>query len=416
MANKWNTTDIEKISTAFTHKNLEKCFQDYDQISGEEIVNATDYPQINYFILREIFQRWEEETQKFKSIYFDFESEEVKKSFQDFKNTLSRHIQVSKADFSPLLEQATRKTLELYMKPEAFFIADFRNLPDFKLTPDWLSRNTVFFKHYDGLLKELKEALTEDFMYANQALEIVKNKLQQHTEDYSEEIESIAQAAGLELRPAPEVKAPENDNLSFFERLVANPPKPSQSYSEPEVSPFERLVSKAKVQAPVQEEPEMEAPAVETPVLETQTMDVEKNSPSETKAPAVEIAFEPSTPAPKAIANAPQPDHRSVFDGLNIPTLNDKHSVQEGNSLADLQQRSRIDSLKGSLSLNQRFSFLNALFDGNLQNFEAALNMIEESSDYATAKAQLETKYGQNWKPDSEDLKDFLHLIKRRLS
>lgn len=404
MANKWNTTDIEKISTAFADKNLEKCFQDYDQISGEEIVSATEFPQINYFILREIFQRWEEETQKFKSVYFDFETEEVKKSFQEFKNTLSRHIRVSRQDFSPLLAQATRKTLELYMKPEAFFISDFRNLPEFKLTPEWLSKNAVFFKQYDWLLKELGENMSEEFMYANQALEFVKNRLQGNTEDFSDEVERIAAAAELELRPAPEVKAPENDNLSFFERLVANPPKPSQNYTDPELSPFDRIVSKAKVQATP--EP-VSPPPVETPAPLAEAVP----EPPVQEEEAARLIVPPVAEVEEKLA-----DHRSVFDGLNIPTLNDKHSVVEGNSLADLQQRSRIDSLKGSLSLNQRFSFLNALFDGNLQNFEAALALVEESSDFASAKAQLETRFGQNWKPENEDLKDFLHLVKRRLS
>lgn len=402
MANKWNTTDIEKISTAFAHKNLEKCFQDDVQISGEEIVSATDFPQINYFILREIFQRWEEETQKFKSVFFDFDAEEVKKSFQEFKNTLSQYIRVKKEDFSPLLEIATRKTLELYMKPEAFFIADFRNLPDFKLTPEWLSKNAVFFKQYDWLLKDLKEECTEDYLYANRALEVVKVKLQQNTEDFSALVEDIAEAAGLDLRPAPVEKVPENDNLSFFERLVANPPKPSHSYTEPEVSPFDRIVNKARIQPTVQEEPAQETPqaaAVLPPAAVVESAPVE----------------EYTAPLIAAVPEIPR-DARSVFDGLNIPTLNDKHSVEEGNSLSDLQQRSRIDSLKGSLSLNQRFSFLNALFDGNLQHFEAALNLVEESADYATAKSQLESRYGQNWKADNEDVKDFFHLVKRRLA
>ena len=83
MANKWNTTDIEKISTAFVQKTIETCFQEKTKISGEQIVTATEYPQINYFVLREIFNRWETETARFKSAFFDFENPEVQKSFAE---------------------------------------------------------------------------------------------------------------------------------------------------------------------------------------------------------------------------------------------------------------------------------------------------------------------------------------------
>ncbi|MFS0490794.1 hypothetical protein [Leadbetterella byssophila] len=398
MANKWNTTDIEKISTAFTHKNLEKCFQNYEQISGEDIVSSTAIPQVNYFILREIFLRWEEETQKFKSQYFDFQAEEVQKSFLDFKNTLSRYILVNKENFAPLLESAVKKTLELYMRPVAFFIADFRNLPDFKLTQEWINKNVVFFKKYDWILRELQNHIEEDFIYANHALERVKILLQTHTENLEEEIDAIAQEAGFTPPPA----EPENDNLSFFERLVANPPKPTASFQEPEISPFERIVQKSKVQETQKVEQIIEVetttiaapPVVETPghvVIET---------PAETHRIVERVTVSKT----------------SIFD--NVPTLNDKMSTNEGNSLSDLQQRSKIDSLKGSLSLNQRFAFLNGLFGGNLQDFEAALNLVEESSNYEVAKAALEAKFANtyNWKSDSDESIEFFQLVKRRLS
>ncbi len=398
MANKWNTTDIEKISTAFTHKNLEKCFQNYEQISGEDIVSSTAIPQVNYFILREIFLRWEEETQKFKSQYFDFQAEEVQKSFLDFKNTLSRYILVNKENFAPLLESAVKKTLELYMRPEAFFIADFRNLPDFKLTQEWINKNVVFFKKYDWILRELQNHIEEDFIYANHALERVKILLQTHTENLEEEIDAIAQEAGFTPPPA----EPENDNLSFFERLVANPPKPTASFQEPEISPFERIVQKSKVQETqkVEQVIEVETTTIAAPPVVETPVHVVIETPAETHRIVERVTVSKT----------------SIFD--NVPTLNDKMSTNEGNSLSDLQQRSKIDSLKGSLSLNQRFAFLNGLFGGNLQDFEAALNLVEESSNYEVAKAALEAKFANtyNWKSDSDESIEFFQLVKRRLS
>lgn len=415
MANKWSTTDIEKISTAFTQKNLQKCFQENDMLNGEQIATATAFPQINYFVLREIFSRWEEETGRLKSPYFDFNAPEVQKSFSDFRNTLSRHILVGKEDFSPILETATRKTLELYIRPEAFFIADFRSLPDFKLTRPWLHKNQVFFKRHDWLIRDLGQAVEGDFIYANQALEEVKRLLGTQTEDFTEEIDRIAQEAGIEVEapktPEPE---PENDNLSFFERLVANPPRPTSEFREPEVSPFERIAHKVKAetaQVVIKTETVAEAtlPAEPAPVPQA----------TEPASEAVEVIPPVQEAAVKTVHTRTviQEETRSIFEGLNIPTLNDRLSSEEGNSLSDVHQRSRIESLKGSMTLNQRFSFLNSLFGGDLDSFEEALRQVEQCGNFAQAQDVLETRYAQknNWHLRTEDVKEFMGLVKRRL-
>lgn len=437
MANKWNTTDIEKISTAFTQKNLQKCFQENDTLSGEEIVSATAFPQINYFVLREIFSRWEEETGRLKSPFFDFNAPEVQKSFADFRNTLSRYIRVSREDFAPLLESAVRKTLELCLRPEAFFVADFRALPDFKLTRPWLHKNQVFFKSYDWLIRDLGQAVEGDFIYANQALEEVKRLLATRTEDFSEEVDRIAREAGLETAPqkAPEpVKEPENDNLSFFERLVANPPRPDSGFREPEVSPFERIMSRVKAGVPAAEVPAAVHAAPAEPLrpsepaaapLVTEAVPVAEATPV-----AEEVTVVRAEPAPVSLPAEPvrtevvqtrtvvREETRSIFEGLNIPTLNDRLSTSEGNSLADVHQRSRIDSLKGSMTLNQRFSFLNSLFGGDLAGFEEALSQAEQCGSFDQARDLLETRYGgkHNWHLRTEDVKEFMGLVKRRFN
>ncbi len=410
MANKWNTTDIEKISTAFTKKTIETCFQDDIKISGDEIVTFTEYPQINYFVLREIFNRWEESTIRFKSPYFDFDAADVQKSFADFKNTLSRNILVDKENFTELLSIATSKTLNLYLQPEAFFVSDFRDLPDFKMSQDWLSKNTVFFKDYGWVLEGLKGSLdsSSSWIYANQAIDEVKSLLAGKHEDFESVIDAIAEEAGIVKEvPVPEVlveekKAPENDNLSFFERLVANPPKPTSTFVEPEVSPFERIVNTIPR---VREEvitPEavkvVEVASVEVPVVAV---------------PVVERVIETVTTTQSVVET-----RKSIFADLDIPTLNDKLSSSEGNSLSDSYQKSRIESLKGSMTLNQRFGFLNTLFAGDLNAFEGALAEVETYSSFQQAKDMLVSKYAQkyNWNLQNEDSEEFIGLLKRRFS
>ena len=412
MANKWNTTDIEKISTAFTQKNLQKCFQENDRINGEQIASATDFPQINYFVLHEVFNRWEEDTNRLKSVYFDFDAPEVQKSFADFRNTLSRYILVGKEDFGPLLESAVRKTLQLYIRPEAFFIEDFRSLPDFKLTREWLRKKQVFFKSYDWLIRDLGEAIAGDFIYANQALEEVKRLLANQTEDFTSETDRIAFEAGIvpKASKTPE-KEPENDNLSFFERLVANPPKPGSDFREPTVSPFERIAHRVKAETARVEIVTQKASEPVVTVLEEEVL------------PEIEAVPEilPADPVRTEVVQTRtvvREETRSIFENLNTPTLNDRlSSTEERNTLADVHQRSRIDSLKGSMTLNQRFSFLNSLFGGNLDDFEAALRQVEQCTGFDQARDMLERNYGakNNWGLRNEDLEELMGLVKRRL-
>jgi hypothetical protein len=407
MANKWNTTDIEKISTAFVQKTIETCFQEKTKMSGEQIVTATEYPQINYFVLREIFNRWETETARFKSAFFDFENPEVQKSFTEFKNTLSRYISVDKEGFKELLNHATKKTLELYLQPEAFFVSDFRNLPDFKLSQSWLVKNSIFFKDYNWVIESLSESLgsSDNWIYANQALEDVKNLLKNRPEDFTETVNAIAREAGFELEEEPKVevkpKVEENDNLSFFERLVANPPRPTSTFQEPEISAFDRIVSRF--------------PKEEVAVTITEPVHVAEVLPViEVPKPVIEVA----KPVIVADKTAVVVETKSVFDGLSIPTLNDRLSSSDGNSLSDVHQRSRIESLKGSMTLNQRFSFLNSLFAADLVTFENALNEVEKSTDFEQAREVLNANYSSrfSWNTTGDDYLEFMNLVKRRFS
>jgi hypothetical protein len=408
MANKWNTTDIEKISTAFVQKTIETCFQEKTKMSGEQIVTATEYPQINYFVLREIFNRWETETARFKSAFFDFENPEVQKSFTEFKNTLSRYISVDKEGFKELLNHATKKTLELYLQPEAFFVSDFRNLPDFKLSQSWLVKNSIFFKDYNWVIESLSESLgsSDNWIYANQALEDVKNLLKNRPEDFTETVNAIAREAGFELEEEPKVevkpKVEENDNLSFFERLVANPPRPTSTFQEPEISAFDRIVSRF--------------PKEEVAVTITEPVHVAEVLPViDVPKPVIEEVAKPVIVADKTAVVV---ETKSVFDGLSIPTLNDRLSSSDGNSLSDVHQRSRIESLKGSMTLNQRFSFLNSLFAADLVTFENALNEVEKSTDFEQAREVLNANYSSrfSWNTTGDDYLEFMNLVKRRFS
>ncbi|MBX7243088.1 MAG: hypothetical protein K1X92_15195 [Bacteroidia bacterium] len=86
-------------------------------IKGEELKDCTDFPQINKFILFQLFQVLNQQFQKLKHPYFDYENGEVQGSVNQLKNQLSRNIRISREDFKPLLKKAVYNNLKLLLDP-----------------------------------------------------------------------------------------------------------------------------------------------------------------------------------------------------------------------------------------------------------------------------------------------------------
>ncbi len=51
---------------------------------ADEIIHLTPVQQVNYFVLKELFQRWKSEINQLKSPYFDYDNDEVQASLKAF--------------------------------------------------------------------------------------------------------------------------------------------------------------------------------------------------------------------------------------------------------------------------------------------------------------------------------------------
>ena len=121
MENKINTVFLVEYSKDLSKKLIESNLQDKDFVSGPDIVNFCTVPQVNYFILRNLFQTWLEEREKLRVPFFNYADPEVKKAIQVYLDTLSHHIKLDKETFHKLLETAIYDTLELVLSPFKFF-------------------------------------------------------------------------------------------------------------------------------------------------------------------------------------------------------------------------------------------------------------------------------------------------------
>jgi hypothetical protein len=76
---------------------------------------------VNLFVISDLLSVWQQESQKLKSPYFDYEAKPVIDIIIQFQNTLSNHILIGKSDFLPLLKKAVTQTLYLILAPYDFY-------------------------------------------------------------------------------------------------------------------------------------------------------------------------------------------------------------------------------------------------------------------------------------------------------
>jgi len=112
---------IENYSEAYAGIVVSEFYSKNQKINGQQILALTEIKQVNLFVIRELMNQWQAETQKIKSPYFDYDAEEVAASLKAFHNTLSNHISIGKADFIPLLRKAVYQTLFLLLSPYDFY-------------------------------------------------------------------------------------------------------------------------------------------------------------------------------------------------------------------------------------------------------------------------------------------------------
>jgi hypothetical protein len=101
------------------------------------------------------------------------------------------------------------------------------------------------------------------------------------------------------------------------------------------------------------------------------------------------------------------------------PTVHEKiASAQPLRTVASHQQRKPISDLKKAIGLNEKFLFINHLFDGNLQVYNQAIEYLDASPSKVAAKEYIQNtlvpQFG--WELQSNTCQLFMELVERRFS
>jgi len=84
-------------------------------------------------------------------------------------------------------------------------------------------------------------------------------------------------------------------------------------------------------------------------------------------------------------------------------------------SVADVINKTPVDDLKAAIGINEKFFFINELFDGNMKDYNEAIDKLNgfENKDEALGHfGELKEKYG--WNDDNEAVEQLMELIGRR--
>ena len=181
-----------------------------------------------------------------------------------------------------------------------------------------------------------------------------------------------------------------------------------------------------------------EAPQSRNEVIETsvasQAQPVEKNETDTIVNHSMnEVIASVGSVEPVSEEKTEKASRKKTLQDLNTrfedkPTIGDKFGSEESihrkiasktnsKTIADKLHHNPIKDLKAAIGINEKFLFINQLFEGNLQNYSAAIEKINTVNDLGTAKQIAADLAGQmNWDDKNEHVKNFMELLERRFS
>lgn len=91
--------------------------------------------------------------------------------------------------------------------------------------------------------------------------------------------------------------------------------------------------------------------------------------------------------------------------------LNEKLAGEKSN-LSDNILSKPIESLAGSLGINDKFYFMRELFDGKADSFRQAVETLDKAANFNEAYNYLSNQF--TWDMDSESVQSLLNLVRRK--
>ncbi|WP_339784359.1 hypothetical protein [uncultured Imperialibacter sp.] len=422
---KLNHEAIEAFAELFTKRACDSFFEGTDTISGKEIVDLTPIKQVNYFVLKILFRKWQKETLRLQSPYFNYKNEDVRKALLSFMNALSQQIKVNRVNFEPLLQQATREAILLIVSPYDFFREELTGHESGKLNDKYLKNSSKYikvnqevFESYVALFEEKAEGeLSHDAAVALLDELFAAGDLSiENRQEYEERFSEVAQvdfSTFVEEEDFPEQDEDDDTDDDFDENIEEEEDEGEDSEDEDDdSSTIVEDSSSAEVTEDdddelirfVDDDEEEEKPAYDA--LE----EVQQSQPEEvTNKGSFEFLGDEESDDDAEPDAAPL---NKQFSSEKTP-LHEQLKAEQRPSLAEVHQSQKIDSIAGSITVNQRYMFVNELFDGDSDVFLAAMKKVEGCDSFDDAVELLIQTYSKKleWDMNAPEVKELLKIV-----
>jgi len=420
LVSKLNDEAIEAFAQLFTTKTCDSFFEGTDTISGKEIVDLTPVKQVNYFVLKILFRKWQKETLRLQSPYFNYKNEEVRKALLAFMNALSQQIKVSRVHFEPLLKQATRETIMLIVSPYEFFKEELTGHESGKLNDKYIKNSSKYIK----INQHIFEAYTESFEEKSQA--------ELSHEDALQLLDELFSSGELNSEPLGEYEAKfsqvaEVSLASFLEEDVIDEDDDEEEDDESsEEEEFDTAEDEEDEDSlTVEDNSTQEAAGAddddelikfvddedeEKPDYATLQEIQEQDEPEEVKKTPFEFLTKEEE-SDEDTDDDEAPLNRQ-FSSERTP-LHEQLKAEQRPSVAEVHQSQKIDSISGSITINQRYMFVNELFGGDSDLFVAAMEKVEDCDSFDDAVEFLIQSYSKKleWDMNAPEVKELLKIV-----
>lgn len=192
--------------------------------------------------------------------------------------------------------------------------------------------------------------------------------------------------------------------------LQLNQSDPTDAGQEPVIETQPEAVSSVTVEAEIQESEtdtsEIDTSEIVSPVADAGEQERPEKPETIKEEPDLFTTSAPSTPEP--------PDKKSASKEA-IGDIFSESKPKE--TIADKMQKDKINSLKVAIGINDKFYFINELFDGNLNDYSKAIDDLDTAGSPDEAQnivAGLQSQY--NWDPKSEAYQQLSDFVKRKFS
>ena len=407
IGNKLNQKATESYSKSFSSKILEKSFPSTNAITGQQILDITAIKQVNFFLLKNLFLKWQEETKKFQSPFFDYSKPEVKDALKNLVNVLSKNILIKKDNFKLLLEAAVLETLTLMYNPSSFFIKEFSSLPNISRIQGFKGLSK-YIKIHKGIYDQVVTKLNND---GNQVItdDEIKTLVKFVTsrsnvvEDLSTQEAGFSSVLELDIFEADEVIVEKKVTIS--EKLVVENEIILEIEEEDEQDEIGSIIIEQDEVGDIDQDIE----ADEGIVIETEEEDTpEEDTPEDNMDDDYAPIIEESSPI--------TPNRTTINERFSeeLPTINERfESESRPTSIVELHETEKISEIQKSINVNQRYMFLNDLFGSDVEVYNHALDEVENSESFDNSVEFLVQNYSKKyeWDMNSDEVKELLKVI-----